>query len=258
MDPLPQALSSTFLFGDPDQSAIYLALLRQGPLGAEKLRQVTGIHRETIQRTLKKMEKLGTVSILKTGRNKKALASPVSELQKRIELQKDNFDLLLKPLLEAESEKLRPNIKIYTGSQAFGLLQTKLLKLQPSEHDIEVISARPKDWLEAMVQARRLSHFEELRLSKKVRFMLSCFSELRGQVEHNNREYFAGQPENLKRQYRYIDTDISSPLQIQIWFNTIVISIFESVPSIHIVIEDAKVCKAMRAYFKILWGVGQK
>jgi sugar-specific transcriptional regulator TrmB len=246
------------LFKNTEQALIYTTLLREGLAGAEKLHQHTGLHRETVQRELKKMDKIGTVQIIKTGRNRKAQAVSISKLQEILEIKNQNFTNLLKPLLEAEASKRDPRIKIYTNNHNYGLLQLKLIKLQPKNHDIEVISTHPKDWLNAMVESKKLSQFENIRLSKEVRFLLSCFSELKGQVEENNRQYFANQPPHLKRQYRYVETVDSSPLQIQVWFNCIVISIFESVPSIHIVIEDSRVAKAMKSYFNILWNIGTK
>jgi sugar-specific transcriptional regulator TrmB len=259
MDNFARAIRDSIpLFKDDKQALIYLTLIREGSLGAEKLSQKTGLHREIVQRNLKKMSNMGLVKLIKAGRNKKAQAVSVSTLQETIEKNRDNFDLILKPLLEAEGNKKSPKIEIYTNNHNFGLLQLKLIKLQPAQHDIQVISTQPKQWVASMVESKKLDRFESIRLSKEIPFLLSCFSELRGQVEHNNREYFAGQPAKLKRQYRYVETEASSPLQVQIWFNHVVISIFEATPSLHIVIEDSRVVKAMRAYFAILWGIGTK
>ena len=244
------------LFKNKEQASIYTTLLREGSLGAEKLHQHTGLHRETVQREIKRMEGAGTVKITKAGRNKKAGAISISRLQEILEAKNQNFTALLKPLLEAEGEKLGPKTQIYTNNHNYGLLQLKLIKLQPPTSDIQVISTHPKDWLNAMVESGKLGQFERTRLDKKIRFLLSCFSELRGQVENNNRQYFADQPPQLKRQYRYVETADSSPLQIQVWFNCIVISIFDATPSIHIVIEDLRIAKAMRSYFNILWNIG--
>ena len=244
------------LFKDEKQALVYSTLLREGPLGAEKLSQKTDLHREDIQRTLRRMEESGLIRLVKAGRNKKAHPISISSLQELLEKSKDNFELILKPLLEAEANKKTPKIEVYTNNHQFGLLQLKLIKLQPKEEDIQVISTRPKQWVESMIESKKLDQFERIRLSKNIRFLLSCFSELRGQVEHNNRQYFASQSERLKRQYRYVQTEASSPLQVQIWFNHVVISIFDSTPSMHIVIEDSRVVKAMRAYFNILWSIG--
>lgn len=259
MDKLSEQLQKNIaLFSDKEQALVYTTLLREGALGAEKIHQKTGLHRETIQRTLKKMVKAGTVQIIKTGRNKKAFPTSISSLQEMLESSRDNFNGLLKPLLEAEANRRGPKVEVYTTNHAFGLLQLKLIKLQPIGQDIEVISTHPKEWVQAMVDAKKLKLFEDTRLKKEIRFLLSCFSEFRGQVEYNNREFFASQPPSLKRQYRYIETDDSSPLQVQVWFSHIVISIFESSPSVHIVIEDARVVKAMRAHFNVLWSIGTK
>lgn len=246
------------LFANEEQALIYVTLLREGALGAEKIHQLTSLHRETIQRELKKMEKIGTVTFIRSGRNKKAQVISVSTLQEMIENKRDNFVTLLKPLLEAESHNKKPNVSIYINNHNYGLLQLKLIKLQPQNHEIRVISTHPKEWVEAMVQSKKLEQFEKIRITKEIRFLLSCFSELRGQVEYNNRQYFASQPEKLKRQYRYIESTDSSPLQIQVWFNHIIISMFGSTPSIHISIEDPRVVQAMKAYFNILWNVGEK
>lgn len=246
------------LFSNAEQALLYSTLLHEGPLGAEKLHQLIELHRETIQRELKKMEKIGTITWVKNGRNKKAQAISVSTLQEIIENKRDNFITLLKPLLEAESHNKKPKVSIYINNHNFGLLQLKLIKSQPKSHDIRVISTHPKEWIETMIQSKKLSLFENIRIKKEIKFLLSCFSEFRGQVEYNNREYFAGQPEKLKRQYRYIESADSSPLQIQIWFNHIVISIFGSTPSIHISIEDPRVVQAMKAYFNILWNFGER
>jgi DNA-binding Lrp family transcriptional regulator len=259
MNQLAQALSQSLpMFEGEQQALIYTTLLREGALGAERLHQKTGLHREAVQRILKKMEKAGTINFIKTGRNKKAAATPLAILQEMMEAQRNNFTDLLKPLLQVEAGIQTPKIKVITGSHAYGLLQMQMIKLQPKEHSIQVISTRPKEWLEAMIEAKKLKHFEELRLGKNIEFLLSCFSELRGQVEYNNREYFSSQPQKLKRQYRYVETESSSPLQIQVWFNAIVISIFEATPSMHILIEDSRVVKAMRSYFNILWSLGNK
>jgi len=246
------------LFDNDRQAAIYLVLLNNGPLGAEKIAQETKLYRETVQRELKKMEKLSTVKILKTGRNKKFEVTSLSTLQEILDASKDNFEKLLKPLLESQSNKSQPKIEIYTNDHKFALLQIKLIKLQPKKHDSYVISTQPQNWTRAMISARKLEQYEKIRLQKEIKLFLSCFSEFRGQVEYNNRNYFTSQPQNLKRHYRYVETSESSPIQIQIWFQTIVISIFNSTPSVHIVIEDKRVAKAMHSYFKILWGIGKK
>ena len=253
MENLDKVLAKTSLFQNERQSLIYLVLLKEGPLGAEKLHDITGLHRETIQRELKKMADAGTISLKQHGRNKKAYPVSISLLQEKIEREYKSFDLLLKPLLEAQAGQKMPKIDVYTGSHKFGLLQLKLIKLQPPEHDIKVISAQPKAWLESMVESRKLSLFEKFRLQKESTFYLCCFSKYKGEVEHNNREYFAHQSEKLKRKYRYLDTELNSPLQIQVWFSHTVVSVFDSYPSIHIVIEDSRVVEAMKAYFEVLW-----
>lgn len=246
------------IFSNDRQATIYLALLQNGPLGVEKLAQTTGLHRETLQREIKKMEKLFSVRILQTGRNKKIEASPISALQQILDESTNNFEKLLKPLLETQSDKNQPKIEVYMNDHKFALLQIKLMKLQPEKNDSYVISARPQKWINAMINSRKLEQFEKIRLQKRVGILLSAFSEYKGQVEYNNRNYFTSQPKNLKRHYRYVKTNESSPIQIQIWFQAIVISIFDSTPSIHIVIEDKRIVKAMRSYFKILWGIGEK
>ena len=256
MHALSPSLQKSGLFKNDRQAAIYLALLRHGPSGAEKIHQSTRLHRETVQRELKKMAALGTVQLIRQGRNKKAKATPIAGLQEMIEEQRLNFDLLLKPLLEAQaSGQDRKIVQIFKGNHAFGLLQLKLIRLQPEKTIVHVISTRPKEWVEAMNESRKLRMFEQTRLRKSILLELSCFSELRGQVERNARDYFADQPPALKRRYKYIDTEVSSPMQIQIWTHCIVISVFDATPSLHIVIEDLDVVKAMSAYFKILWSL---
>src|SRR5262245_38187559 len=42
----------------------------------------------------------------------------------------------------------------------------KLIKLQPEDSQISVISTQPKEWVEAMHQSRRLESFESLRTKK--------------------------------------------------------------------------------------------
>lgn len=107
-----------------------------------------------------------------------------------------------------------------------------------------------------MVSSRKLDQFERLRIKKEIGFRLSCFSKYRGEVEYNNRTFFTTQPPHLKRKYRYIETADSSPLQIQVWENHIVISIFSAQPNIHIVFEDKNIRSAMKSYFDILWKIG--
>ena len=244
------------LFDSRRQAAIYLALLQGGASGVEKIHKETGIHRETLQRELKKMELKGVVLVKRAGRNKRIQAVPISRLQEILESTKEKFDFLLKPLLEVAAEGQQPKVNVFINNHAFGLLQTRLIKMQPEQHDIFVISTLPQAWREAMVESGKLSLFERLRLARKVGFMLSCFSEFRGQVEYNNREYFAVQPQALKRKYRYVETADSSPLQIQIWQNHVVISIFSANPSIHLVFEDKNIHVAMKSYFDILWKIG--
>ncbi len=244
------------LFGNRRQAAIYLALLEAGATGIEKLHKETGIHSETIQRELRKMTARGTVTITRSGRNKKVQAVPVAALQESLEASKEKFDLILKPLLEAAAEKSDPKVSVVMGDHALALLQLKLMRLQPRGEEVRVISAHPQAWREAMVNSGKLALFERERLERKVGFLLSCFSAFRGQVELNNRQYFPDQPAALKRKYRYIETADSSPLQIQVWQSHVVISIFSASPSVHIVFEDTHIKKAMRSYFDILWRVG--
>ena len=258
-DELVNSLYKTLpFFNDTQEALLYLTLLETGALGTEKLHQKTGLHRETIQRLLTKMKTKGTITLTQKGRNKKAEAVPIEELQQKIEGIKTNFDLLLKPLLEVTADKKSPKIQIYTGNHSFSLLQMRLLNIQPQEEEIKVISAHPKEWVEAMIESRKLNQFEDLRLKKGAPFLLSCFSELRGQVEHNNATYFSGQPSKLKRQYRYVESEGSSPIQIQIWFNSTLLSIFEPSSNLHILIEDNRIKKAMDSYFQILWKLGSK
>lgn len=253
MENIEQLLSKNHLFSNQREALIYTTLLKNGPLGAEKLKDLTGLHRETIQRELKKMAVSGTINLKQHGRNKKAYSVSLSLLQEKIDKEYDSFNLLLKPLLEVQAGQKMPKIDIYTGSHKFGLLQMRLIKLQPPGQDIRVISTQPKSWIENMIESQKLSQFENLRTKKRINFLLSCFSQYRGQVESNNREYFAYQPERLKRKYRYVETELNSPLQIQVWFGHVLISIFDSYPSIHILIEDSRIVTAMKSYFEIIW-----
>lgn len=243
------------LFTNERQSMLYITLLQHGPLGAEKLHQVTGLHRETVQRELMKMERLGTVQFLPSGNKKRAKACSLQALQERLLVQQDQFSQLLQPLLTAATQRHVPLVSVLTGDYHFGLLQMQLLRLQPAGTTLRVLSTQPRAWVQAMQEAKRLQTFEKLRIQKEVRWQLSCFSGQRGEVEYNNREYFAGQPVHLKRVYRYVETVLTSPLQTQVWFQHVVISIFDAVPSIHIVLEDSRVVRAMEAYFHILWSV---
>ena len=249
--------SNSDFFHNERQALIYLCLLKNGALGAEKIHQNTLLHREAIQRELLKMEKAGTIQFSKDGRNKKAKAVPLSVLQEMLDQKRERFDSLLKPLLDVEAKSgIRTTTTVLNGSHAYGLLQLRLIKLQPPETAIQVISTHPKDWVETMLESKKLYLFEKQRIAKKIPAELSCFSEYRGQVEYNNRNYFVDQPAYLKRKYRYVETLLSSPMQIQVWHSSITISIFESLPSTHIHIEDVHVTKAMRSYFKILWEIG--
>jgi hypothetical protein len=202
------------------------------------------------------MDAKGTVLISRAGRNKKIQAVPISKLQEILESTKEKFDFLLKPLLEVAAEGQHPKVNVFINNHAFGLLQTRLIKMQPDGNDIFVISTLPQAWREAMVESGKLFLFERLRLEKKVGFLLSCFSAFRGQVEYNNREYFSDQTKGLKRKYRYVETADSSPLQIQVWHSHVVMSIFSANPSIHIVFEDKNIHAAMKSYFDILWKIG--
>lgn len=85
MQNLVPFLEKSSLFENDRQAAIYLVLLKDGPLGVEKIHQQTKLHRETIQRELKKMASLGTVQILTLNRNKKAKAVSLSVLQEILE-----------------------------------------------------------------------------------------------------------------------------------------------------------------------------
>lgn len=242
------------LFDDDRQALIYLSLLRDGPAGAEVLSQRTHLHRETIQRELVKMAGLGTTQLFSVGRNKKARAVPIASLQDILETKREEFGRLLKPLLAAEAAgRLVPTTQTVCGSYKYGILQMHLIRRQPPESTIKVLSTQPRQWAQAMIDARKLDRFERLRLEKKIHFRLSCFEERRGEVEHNNREYFYNQPPELKRSYRYVAGELSSPLQIQIWEHMLVMSIFASDPSIHLFIEDKRVAAAFASYFEILW-----
>jgi len=245
-------------FENERQAVLYMTLLREGTLGTEKLHQKTHIHRESIQRELKKMERNGTVVFQQSGRNKKAGAVSVSSLQEILEMRHEKFENILKPLFDAEAANSKnTKVQVLYDSHAFGLLQMKLVKTQPRGQQVHVISNQGKSWIKAMIESGKLSRFEKIRLEREVVLELLCFEETRGQVEENAREYFAGQPPQLKRKYRYVDTELSSPLQIQIWFNSIVISIFSVTPSVHIMIENPQVVSAMLAYSKILWRTGK-
>ena len=257
MKDIEELLTNTAgLFDNRRQAAIYLALLKIGSSGIENLHTETGVHRETIQREVKKMHRIGTVAIQRLGRNKKIEATPPSQLQEILEATKERFDFILKPLLEVSAEQQHPKINVFLGHHHLGLLQLRLLKLQPPKQNICVISTHPKDWREAMVASGKLEQFERLRIKNDVGFLLSCFSKYRGEVEHNNREFFTTQPPALKRKYRYVESTDSTPLQIQVWENHVVISIFSAKPSIHIVFEDKNIRNAMKSYFDILWRIG--
>lgn len=257
MNELTKNLTGLEFFENERQSQIYLGLLEKGPLGAAQISNHTGLHRETIQRELKKMAANGVVKIDRSGRNKKTRAISVGELEEKISTNFQSFNLLLKPLLETQANKKIPQIQIYTGNHDFGLLQTRLIKIQPTGDDVRVISAQPKAWIDAMTESRKLDLFERLRMEKRANFKLCTFSQYKGQVEHNNREYFAHQPAKLKRQYRYLEADRSSPIQIQVWHSHALLSIFSQRPSVHILIEDNKIAAAMLSYFKILWNVAK-
>lgn len=257
MENLAQTLfSGVPLFKNERQSLIYLTLLQNEAMGAEHLHQHTQIHRETIQRELKDMETRGVVMITQEGRNRKASAIPISSLQEKLEQYQVNFDQLLKPLMmAASSNKKKVSTSILHDNHAYSLLQLKLMKTQPKGSVVHVISVQPKEWVSSMLEFRKLEPFEKLRLSKEVKFQLLCFSDLKGQIEENTRKYFVDQPRGLKREYRYVTSELSSPIQIQIWHNTIVMSIFSVTPSLHITIENAQVRKAMYSYFLLLWGM---
>jgi sugar-specific transcriptional regulator TrmB len=245
------------LFENQRQALIYSSLLSSGPLGVEHIAKNTGLHREAIQRELKKMALLGTIVITKQGRNKKVRAVSTATLQDIVEKRFDEFNNILKPLLETEANSKKAQTSTFFGNRNYARLQVQLMRLQPKKTPITVLSVRPREWVEAMNEGKQLRKFEEYRIEKECDFLLLCFNELRGQVENNNREYFYWEPQNLKRKYKYISSEFSSPLQIQTWYDTCVISIFDAEPSTHIVIKDINVAKAMKAYFQLLWKTGK-
>ena len=255
--PLSQALSQQYpFFRNERQALVYITLLKWGSLGVTHLSQKTGLHREVIQRELKRMVATGTVSLSQKGRNKKAQAVSLYALTELLESKRENFEQLLKPLLEAEAGTKKSTVaSVYAGTAAFGILQMKMIRLQPLHSTVRVLSVRPKEWVRAMVGARKLERFERQRLQRQVRLELLCYSELRGQVEENNRTYFWNQPEELKRKIKYVDTELSSPLQIQIWESAVVMSVFDASPSLHILINSTAAVRAMASYFKVLWSL---
>ena len=244
------------MFDNDKQALLYTTLLRTGPLGAEKLHQQTKLHRESIQRELKKMTKNGTITLAQVGRTKKAKAIPITSLQEILEQKTNAFSLILKPLLEVESLRNKLDIQVVQDSHDFGTPQVKLMKLQPPNHPVRIISAQPKAWLGAMIEARKMKLSEDVRIKKSIPLELLCFTDLKGEVEEMNREYFASEPKDLKRKQRYVDAELSSPMQIQVWHNQIVISIFQITPSVHISIENPQIVKAMNTYFSLLWKMG--
>lgn len=79
-----------------------------------------------------------------------------------------NFDLLLKPLLEAEARSGdRKIVQIFKGNHAFGLLQIKLIKTHPKKTPIHVISTHPKEWVDAMNESKKLQLFENIVFKKR-------------------------------------------------------------------------------------------
>ena len=244
------------MFDNDKQALLYTTLLRTGTLGAEKLHQQTKLHRESIQRELKKMVKNGTATFTHTGRVKRAKAVPIATLQETLEQKTNAFNLILKPLLEVESLRNKLDIQVIQDSHDFGALQLKLMKLQPPGHVVRVISAQPKAWLGAMIEAKKMKQSEDIRIKKVIPLELLCFADLKGEAEDMNREYFASEPKDLKRKQRYVEAELSSPMQIQIWHNQIVISIFQITPSVHICIENPQIVKAMNTYFSVLWKIG--
>jgi hypothetical protein len=248
----------TPLFRNPRQSLIYLSLLGNGPMGAENIHKQTALHRETVQRELIDLEKRGVVTILKQGRNRKAKATPISSLQEMLESYQLNFDQLLKPLLQASaSNRQSTSASVLYDTHAFALLQMKLLKLQPPRHTMRVLSSQPKKWVSAMVEHKKLEPFERLRAKKGITHELLCFSESRKEIEETLRKYFTGQPEHARRRCRYVDSELSSPIQVQIWHQCIVMSIFSAGPSVHIMLQNATIADAMGVYFNLLWKTGK-
>jgi len=231
------------------QAKLYLAALELSSAGAAELASKAGIERTASYAHLKKLVKLGLLSVSLKKHKTVFMAENPKRISEILEEKKNNFDKLLPDLLLMFNVKgIKPKVRYYEGREGMRTILLNSLKggdkeklhLNPFNNVLEVLG---KEF------ARR---YIETRAKNKI-----YVRSLRLQEEISGPWEFKTTDESILREVRYLPKDFKLENLIIVYGNTV--AIISSIKENYgLEIESKEFADTMRSMFEILWKIAKK
>ena len=240
-----ELLSKIGLSGN--ETEIYLALLKLGPLSAYEIAQKTGIYRPHVYDKIETLAKKGLVSYVQKGKKKIFSASPPSkimdylkeeegEVKKDIKLLSSNL-VYLNSLYNISKEDTK--VQVFTGIEGLKMRIDDTLTYAKDEILIFGLDdARYNDALPVFMP----QHFKRLR-EKDLRERV---------ITKKKKDIFMF--DNKVTTYRFLDTKQFEPVNTMIYGNKVAFVIWGT-PITSIIIENTPLAQTYREHFEYLWKI---
>jgi HTH-type transcriptional regulator, sugar sensing transcriptional regulator len=241
-----------------EEAKVFLAVLEEGRCTAGPIVKRTGLHRQIVYDTLAKLKTRHLVSETVQSNRKNWTATSPSAILKEIQVKEALANEILPNLLSLQQRsEHRQEVRVFEGFEGFRAVHMENINAQPKDTIVPVIGATGWDWASAMEKARCLKKYEKLRIGRGVNHQLIFFKREKDNTQRLVEKYYADEPRESRREYRFLPEEFQSPVGMQVWHDNVTLVIYSD-PVLIIQIKNDLVVKNFRKYFDILWLIGEE
>ncbi len=232
---------------NPKESAIYLALISLGEVGASPIVSETGLHRQFVYDNLASLEEKGLIGHSIVRGRKKFYNHGLSKLSAMFEHKKRLADDVIKQI----EKKLLPvdmqQFEIYRGVDTFVTNELEMIKSVSPGSKVYIFGGTGDGYHKTM--GRFLNEYEYIRVKKNIEVMYLGSAEQKKYLETNK-------DERRLFNYRLLPSGFSGELNISVYEDRVSLIMFSN-PIASFTVISPKIAKSYIDFFMGLWNISK-
>lgn len=229
-----------------NEAKVYLALLRYGGASAGLIAKESKVYRTNVYDALESLIQKGLVTYILKSKKKYFQAVEPVRIKEILSSKVERFEEVLLPKLysiSVKARKDRPTTQIYEGIGGIKAITEDMLK----ERKEVLTFGIPKD------VSKKMENFVSIYHKRRIKLRIWQY-HIYNESAKNRIEYLNSLPYTRAA---YLPKEYDSPATTTIYGDKVAIFIWSENP-LGILIEDKRMAKSYRNYFKLLWKLTYK
>lgn len=220
----------------PQETDVYLVLLRLGSVPVSRIAKETGLHRTNIYDTLEKLKEKGLVSSIDIKSVKYFKSVDPSRILEYLEEKKESIQKIMPDLVKlSDLPREQTNVEVFKGKEG---IKTVWNDIQNTGKDVLWIGAEVK--------------FEEILPDYAKRMIKSCNAKGLRERAILKREEADKVTPFKKHEYRYLPKNYKVPTFFIVYGKKVAIFVW-TLPYFVILIDNKDISDTYRDYFEFMW-----